>query len=70
MSTETDNFKFHYDRLSTIANTLNAGNVDIDQLEDLIKQSVESKNFCSKRIENVRESVKGLLNESNVQQQG
>lgn len=61
MNDETENFKFHYERLQSIANRLQGGDVDIDELEDLVKQSLDSKKYCEKRIKSVKDSVESML---------
>lgn len=57
----SDTFNFHYARLQEIATRLQQGQVDIDELEHLVKQSLESKQYCEKRIARVKQAVDGLL---------
>lgn len=57
----SETFNFHYTRLQEIANKLQQGQVDIDELETLVKQSLESKQYCETRIARVKQAVDGLL---------
>ena len=56
-----DTFNYHFKRLEQHANRLQQANVDIDQLENMIRESKESKSFCEQRIEAVRQSLNSLL---------
>jgi len=56
-----DTFNFHFQRLEQHATRLQRADVDIDQLESMIKEAKESKTFCEQRIEAVRQSLNTLL---------
>ena len=66
MNKETENFKFHFDKLEEIAEKLQRSDVDIDELEQLVKQSLESKKYCEKRIKSVKESVESMFKTEEV----
>lgn len=64
MSTEQTQEKSYQSEMSKLKNNadlLRGGEVDIDQLLPIVKESVEAYEFCKARIEAVRQAMGNYL---------
>jgi Exonuclease VII small subunit. len=68
MSSQTENFKEQYDKLSSIANELKTNpELDIDILLSKVKEAVACHKQCKARLEAATKELESILQETNIE---